>query len=181
MKPEWMSMALVGRIARPHGLRGHVVVSPETDFVAERFAPGAVLWTRLNDDVAPLRVAGARPHAQRLVVSFEGFDRIEDAERLAGQELRIAEAALRPLEPGRYYPHQLEGCQVETTRGERVGTVRRVEGGGGNSRLVIDGERGEVQVPLADDICRVIDVTGRRIVIDPPEGLVELNEREGRR
>ena len=77
---------------------------------------------------------GARP-----VVGFEGFERIEDAERLAGLELRVPEETLQPLAEGIYYQHQLIGCVVETVAGERVGEVVRVEGGAAGSLLVIDG------------------------------------------
>jgi 16S rRNA processing protein RimM len=84
---------------------------------------------------------------------------------------------LHPLAAGTYYEHQLEGCRVETMGGEVVGTVRRVEGGAGGSRLVVEGARGEVEVPLAQEICREIDVAAGIIRVDPPEGLLELNEK----
>ena len=169
-------MVLVGRIARPHGLRGDVVVNPETDFVADRFASGATLWTRSwrGDDV--LTVLRSRVQGRRPIVGFEGFECVEDAQRLVGQELRVPEADLVPLEPGTYYEHDLTGCRVETEAGQRVGTVTRVEGGAGNNRLVVDSPRGEVQIPLAREICREIDVAGKRITIVPPDGLLELNQ-----
>lgn len=169
-------MVLVGRIARPHGLKGHVVINPETDFVDKRFVPGAVLWTRSADGEQPLTVQTVRIQGRRPVVGFEGVGQIADAQRLAGRELRVPEDELQPLEPGTYYEHQLAGCEVVTVAGQRVGRVARVEGGAGGSRLVIDSERGEIQVPLASDICREIDIAAKRVVIAPPEGLLELNE-----
>ena len=172
----WDEMAVVGRVARPHGLRGDVVVNPETDFVADRFRPGATVWTRTAGREEELTIASARVQNGRPVVSFEGLSSIEAVERLAGQELRVPEESLQPLEPGRYYEHQLVGCAVETAEGAAVGTVARVESGAGGSRLVVQGARGEILVPLAVDICVEIDVVGRRIRIRPPEGLLELNE-----
>jgi 16S rRNA processing protein RimM len=169
-------MAVVGRVARPHGLRGDVVVNPETDFVAERFRPGATLWTRLAGCEEELTIASTRMQNGRPVVGFEGLSSIEAVERLAGLELRVPEASLQPLEPGRYYEHQLVGCSVDTADGTPVGTVVRVDTGAGGSRLVVEGARGEILVPLAVDICVEIDVGGRRIRIAPPEGLIELNE-----
>jgi 16S rRNA processing protein RimM len=169
-------MVLVGRITRPHGLRGQVIVTPETDFVEERFVPGAVMVTRSAAGEEELCIATARIQGNRPVIGFAGFERIEDVERLSGLELRVPEETLRPLAAGTYYEHQLAGCDVETAAGERLGVVRRVEGGSGSSRLVIDGPRGEIQVPLASEICREIDVAARRIRIEPPEGLLELNE-----
>jgi len=170
-------MALVGRIARPHGLKGQVAINPETDFVEERFAVGAVVWTRSNAGDEQLTVSSLRLQSGRPIVGFVGFDRIEDVERLAGQELRIPEEALQPLRPGTYYEHQLVGCVVETTTGDVIGEVAKVEGGAGASRLVIDGPRGEILIPLVVDICVEIDVATKRIRIDPPEGLLELNEK----
>jgi 16S rRNA processing protein RimM len=179
---EWEEMALVGRIARPHGLKGQVAVNPETDFVEERFAAGASVWTRSSAGEEQLTVASLRLQNGRPIVGFIGFDRIEDVERLAGQELRVPEDALQPLQAGTYYEHQLVGCVVETTTGDVIGEVAKVEGGAGASRLVVDGPRGEILIPLAVDICVDIDVARKRIRINPPEGLLELNEtRRGRR
>ena len=170
-------MVAVGLMVRPHGLKGHVVIKPETDFIEERFVAGAVLWTRPRAGTQPeeLTIGSVRVQNGRPVVTFTGFGAIDDIERLLGQELRIPEAALQPLEPGTYYEHQLAGCEVETVDGERVGVVARVEGGSGASQLVVNGERGEVMVPLADAICVEVDVTARRIRIAPPAGLLELN------
>jgi 16S rRNA processing protein RimM len=170
-------MALVGRIARPHGLRGQVVINPETDFVEERFAPGASVWTRSPRGEALLTVASMRVQNGRPVVGFTGFDRIEDVEGLAGQELRVPDTALQPLEAGMYYEHQLAGCCVETVGGDIVGEVSGVEGGAGATRLAINGPRGEILIPLAMDICVEIDVVNKRIRIEPPDGLLELNEK----
>lgn len=177
MSRDWDDMAVVGRIARPHGLKGQVVINPETDFVEERFAKGAILWTRSTAGEQQLTVVSMRVQNGRPIVGFDGFARIEDVEGLAGQELRIPEDMLQPLQPGVYYEHQLVGCTVETATGAVIGEVGAVEGGAGGSRLVIDGTRGEILIPLAVEICVEIDVANRRIRIEPPEGLLELNER----
>jgi 16S rRNA processing protein RimM len=174
----WDDMVLVGRIGRPHGLKGHVVVNPETDFAEERFVEGATLWTRSDHGDELLVITSARLQGARPIVAFEGFDRIEDVERLAGLELRVSEELLRPLAAGMYYRHQLIGCVVETAGGERIGEVARVEGGVAGSLLAIDGDHGEILIPLAVDICTTVDVEARRITIEPPDGLLELNERK---
>jgi 16S rRNA processing protein RimM len=168
-------MVLVGKVARPHGIRGQVVVNPETDFVNERFRVGATLWMR-DGDVTALTVNSFRVSGGRPVVGFDGFERIEDVERLAGHELRVPEDALQALLPGQFYHHQLAGCTVETVGGQTIGVVDRVEGGIGGSRLVVSGSRGEVLVPLATEICVDIDVDAKRIRINPPDGLLDLNE-----
>jgi 16S rRNA processing protein RimM len=177
----WQSMVLVGRVARPHGLRGHVLVNPETDFVAERFHAGAQLWTRVEGRDEALTVAEARLEGPRPILAFDGYDSVEAAEGLAGAELRIGESELQALPEGSYYLHQLAGCRVETTDGTPVGTVARVEGGAGAAVLAVDGARGEVLVPLAQEICVGIDVSARLIRVQMPEGLLELNETKARR
>jgi len=169
-------MALVGRIARPHGLRGDVVIAPATDFVEQRFRVGATLWTRSPRGDELLTVEAFRLQNGRPIVTFAGFARIEDVERLAGLELRIDAGELQPLEPGRYYEHDLVGCEVATAGQGVIGTVVRVEGGAGNARLVVAGAGGEMLIPLAVAICTSIDVAAKRIQVEPPEGLLEVNE-----
>ena len=170
-------MVLVGRIARPHGLRGQVAVNPETDFVEARFVTGATMWTRSDRGDETLTISSARVQSGRPIVGFEGFASIDDVERLAGLELRVPEESLRSLGEGVFYQHQLVGCIVTTGSGERIGEVIRVDGGAGGSVLVVNGARGEVLVPFAQHICVEVDIASRRIVIDPPDGLLELNEK----
>jgi 16S rRNA processing protein RimM len=174
---NWDQLVLVGRIARPHGIRGQVIVNPETDFVDERFRVGATFWTRSARGDEQLTVTSARVQNGRPVVAFEGFSSIEDVERLAGLDLRVPEEELLPLDAGVYYHHQLIGCVVETVGGERVGDVVRVEGGAAGSLLEVEGPRGEVLIPLVTEICVEIDVENKRIRIDPPEGLLDVNRR----
>jgi 16S rRNA processing protein RimM len=171
----WDDLVLVGRIARTHGNRGQVIVNPETDFPEQRFAAGAVLHTRRDGAEGTVRITASRMHQGRPIVSIEGIDTMTDAEGLAGLELRVPESSLAPLPPGTFYHHQLVGCEVSTTAGRVLGPVRKVEGGAGTARLVIGEGRGEVQIPLVDALCVAIDVGARRIVVDPPEGLLDLN------
>ena len=170
-------MVLVGRIARPHGLRGQVIVNPETDFVEDRFVTGATVWARSDRGDEALTITSARVQNGRPVIAFAGYSNIEDAERLAGLELRVPEETLPALGDGVYYQHQLVGCEVETVAGAPVGEVSRVDGGAGGSLLAVRGVRGEVLIPLAQHICVEIDVAAKRIRIDPPDGLLELNEK----
>jgi 16S rRNA processing protein RimM len=171
-------MVLVGRIGRTNGIRGQVAVNAETDFAENRFTPGAVFWTR--GGAGQLVVATVRFQNGKPIVGFEGVTTPEAAEQLRGGELRVPEAMLPSLDEGVYYHHQLEGCVVETVAGDRVGVVARVDGGTGGSLLVVDGGRGEVLIPLAVDICVEIDIAARMIRIAPPEGLLEVNERQER-
>jgi 16S rRNA processing protein RimM len=168
-------MVRVGQIARTHGHRGHVILNADTDFPETRFAPGAAVYTWRGGRLDTLTVSAFRMHQGRPVVGFDGIDTMTDAEQLAGLELRIPESALMPLPEGRYYEHDLIGCVLVTKTGRELGPVRAVEGGAGVTRLIVGSGRGEIQVPLVDAICPVIDIAGKRIVIDPPDGLLDVN------
>ena len=168
-------MAAVGRIARAHGIRGQVIVNLDTDFPGERFQPGAELFVERNGTVQALTLTTVRFHGDRPVIGIEGVETMNDAEALAGRELRVPVDRLVPLPGGTFYRHDLMGCRVETSAGEPVGTVEQVEGTLRGSRLVVATSRGEVLIPLVAEICTTIDPAGKRIVIDPPEGLLELN------
>jgi len=169
-------MALVGRIGRPHGIRGHVLITPDTDFVKDRFKIGSVFWIQASTGEELLTLATVRFNQGRPIVSFKGFESIESIAQLTGSELRIVEEDLSPLESGKFYHHQLIDSVVETLKGEHIGKVIRVEGSLNASRLVVQGSRDQIQIPLAVDICVEIDPKKKRIRINPPIGLLELNE-----
>jgi 16S rRNA processing protein RimM len=170
-------MAIVGRIARPHGIRGQVIVNPETDFPEERFAVGATLFVNRGGRIEPVTVTTLRLQQGRPVIGIEGIADMNGAQELAGLEFRVPVERLSALPDGMFYHHDLVGCVVATTGGEVVGTVSAVEGEAGNTRLVVASKRGEVLVPLAHDICTAIEPAAKRILIAPPPGLLELNER----
>ena len=166
-------MVLVGRIARQHGLRGEVVIHPETDFPELRFAEGATVYVRRGDRVEALQVDRSRAHAGRPLVGFRGVETLEDAEALGRGELRIPESALAPLPEGEYYWYQYIGARVRTEAGDEVGAVVRVEPTGGTGMLVVQRGEEEVQVPLTPAMCPVLRPD--LIVVRPPDGLLDLN------
>jgi 16S rRNA processing protein RimM len=169
-------MALVGHVARPHGLRGQVVVNPETDFPQDRFRPGAELFIYREGRLSSVTVTTVRFHRDRPIIGLQGLSDVTEASELAGSELRVPRESLASLPDGTFYWHDLVGCAVETIGGGAVGVVSRVEGTMRGSRLVVTVQDREVLVPLAGEICHTIDIGERRIVIDPPEGLLELND-----
>ena len=172
----WDDLVVVARVARPHGRRGEVILNLETDFPERRFAPGNRLVVRRGAGAEDLVVRSVWFMKARPVVGFEGFESIDDAETLAGRELRIPAADLAELPPGMFYHHDLVGCRVETSGGEAVGEVVAVEGSGEASRLVVETPRGEELIPLVGEMVPLVDTRARRIVIEAPEGLLGLNE-----
>jgi 16S rRNA processing protein RimM len=179
--PDWDAMAVVGWVARTHGIRGEVIVNPETDFPEQRFRAGARFYVRRGGHLEHLDVSASRLHQGRPILVIDGIDSMTAAEALAGLELRVPDTDLEALEDGTYYRHQLVGCRVETVDGRAVGVVTAVSGPLERSHLVVHGDGGEVLVPLVAPICRVIEPATGRIVIDPPPGLLELNTTAGLR
>ena len=173
---DWDDAILVGVVARPHGNRGEVIVNSETDFPEERFQVGAKLRTRRKDGTEQLlEVTSMRVHQGRPILGLVGYASMNDAERLAGVELRVDEAdAGGQLPAGEYYQRDLIGCAVVTEGGESIGRVTAVEGERSQSRLVVTGGRREVLIPLVDEICTV-DLAARRITVRPPQGLLDVN------
>lgn len=154
-----MTLLEVGRVAKPHGLKGQVVVAMSTNRPAERLVRGALLSTDRGD----LRVVAAAPHQNRWLVTFEGVVDRDSADSLRGVAL-MAE----PLEEdGTLWVHELIGAQVVDVAGRHLGSVEAIEASPASDLLVLPGER---LVPL-------VFVTERRedgtVVIDPPPGLLD--------
>ena len=167
-------LVLIGRIARTHGVRGDVLVNPETDFPEERFVEGRVLQLEMAGRSEPITIETVRFHQGRPLVGFAGVETMDAAEAIVGAELKVPEAELPPLPDGTYYRHDLVGCEVRTKDGQVVGKVTDVEGSLERSRLVVARKGGELLVPMVETICVEVDPVGKRIVIDPPEGLLDL-------
>ena len=167
-------LILIGRIARTHGVRGDVIVNPETDFPDERFVEGRVLQLDMPGRSEAVTIEAVRFHQGRPIVSFAGVETMDAAEAVIGAELKVPEAELPPLPDGTYYRHDLVGCEVTDTQGHAIGRVTSVDGPLEQSRLVIAGPRGEVMVPMVGGICVSVDPAAKRIVVDPPAGLLDL-------
>jgi 16S rRNA processing protein RimM len=168
-------LVAIGEIGRPHGLRGEVRVTPLTDR-PERFETlrECVLWDEAHDRREPCRIIGARMHGGTLVVAVAGYDTPEAAAALTGRLLAVPEADALPPPEGHFYPWQLVGCRVVTEEGRDVGRVLRVEGSPAQDLWVIGDDSHEHLVPAVAEIVREVDLSGRRVVIRPPEGLLEL-------
>ena len=169
---------LVGVVVRPHGLGGELVVDVHTDSPEERFAPGAVLARTAADGAAvgELTVTSARPHSGRLLVRFaEAPDRTA-AEELRGSRLLVDPTDLPPTgDPDEFHVHQLEGLAAELVDGTPVGTVREiVHGPGGELLALARPDRPDALVPFVRAIVPTVDLDGGRVVLDPPEGLLDL-------
>ena len=168
-------LVVIGEIARPHGLRGEMRVTPLTDR-PERFADvtECVLWDRARDTRESCRVTGARRQGAAVLISLAGCETVEAAAALVGRLVALPEAEALPLPPGRFYPWQLEGCRVSTDDGREVGRVIRIEQSAAQDLWVVSDGTRECLIPAVAEIVLEVDVAARRVVIRPPEGLLEL-------
>lgn len=126
----------------------------------------------------PAEIESVWSHRGRLVLKFRGVDSISDAERLRGVEVCIPASERLELPAGEYYVSDLTGCEViERHTGARVGRVGGLWECGGPGLLKVEPEGGgeELLIPFAKSICVEIDVEGRRIVVDLPQGLKDVN------
>lgn len=167
-------LLLVGRVARAHGNKGQVIVNPESDFAGDRFVEGNALIVEHAGRQTERRIASVRFQQGRPIIALDGVETMNDAEALAGADLKMPVSALPPLPAQTFYRHDLVGCEVRTKDGQAIGSVTRIEGTLERSLLVVARQGGEVMVPMVDAICLSVDPAGKTIVIDPPEGLLEL-------
>ncbi len=162
---------VVGRIGRPHGLHGELMVQVRTDSPEQRFAPGACLGAGTG---RTLTVDAARPHAGQLLVRFAGVADRDAAAQLRGVLLTVDATELPALDdPDEFYDHQLEGLAVVGSDGAQLGTVREVVHAPASDLLVVQTDRGEALVPFVHAIVPEVDLAGGRVVLDPPAGLLD--------
>ncbi len=167
-------LVAVGRIGPAHGLRGEVIVVPFTDQPDERFAPGAVLVAEPGD-TGPLTVESSRWQGKRMVVRFAGVVDRSGAEALRGTDLLIPAADRPDLDdPDDFYDTDLIGLAAATVDGRALGPVRDVVHGPAADYLVVEVDGQERLVPFLAAMVPSVDVAGGKVVIDPPEGLLEL-------
>jgi 16S rRNA processing protein RimM len=166
----------VGEVLRPHGLGGVVRVRVLTDRPEERFRQlrDCVLLDPETDRSEPCRIAWCRVEDEITLVKMEGIDSPERARPLSGKLLAIDRTLALPPPEGHFYPWQMEGARVETPDGRLAGSFVGIEGGGSQDLWIIAHGGRERLIPAVAGIVVEVNVRERRIVIDPPEGLLEL-------
>jgi 16S rRNA processing protein RimM len=169
------SLVSVARAVRTRGLIGEVVADLLTDF-PERFeALEQVIGVTPTGDRKVLEIEDCWLQNDRIVFKFVGYDTIEAGQELVGYDFCVPEIDRVALEEDEYYDFELEGCVVSKVSGETVGTVSSILKTGGTEILVIKtSDEKDVLVPLAESMVVKIDTAAKTIVIDPPEGLLEL-------
>lgn len=169
---------VVGRIGRPHGVRGEVTVEVHTDDPDARFAPGTTLATD-PADAGPVTVAGARWHKGILLLSLVGVEDRDAAEALRDTLLVIDSADVpRSTDPDEFHDAELIGLKVLTVAGERVGEVVDVLHHGQDLLVVQRPSRSTAYIPFVKALVPEVDLDRGVLVVDAPPGLLDLGEAE---
>jgi 16S rRNA processing protein RimM len=172
-QPSYIAIA---RIARTRGIRGEVLADLYTDF-PDRFSALERVWLEFADGRRLcVTVEDTWEHKGRRVLKFLGIDDIGSAEAFVGCWVQVPAEQAMKLPEGTYFDHDLVGCSVQDTGGNHLGVVEEVLRVAGNSQLVVKGPDREYLIPAVDNICIRISIAEKKIQIDPPEGLMDLDK-----
>lgn len=169
-------LVVIGEVTRPHGVRGAVRVTLQTDR-PDRFdgLRECLLWDPASDARTPVRIRSAQRQGDGgVLLSLTGCESPEAARRLVGQLIALPRAQAVPAPPGHAYPWQLAGCRVELPDGRVVGLLERVEPSPAQDLWVVRGPEREHLVPAVPEIVVEVDLDAKRVVIRPPEGLLDI-------
>ena len=166
---------VVARVGKPHGLRGEVTVQAHTDDPQGRFVPGAVFATE-PPGRGPLTLRTVRVHQGTYLLAFEGHPDRTAAEALRGTRLLVAADEADDADDEGWREEDLLGFEVVLPDGSTVGTVSALHVRPVQDLLEVRTGRGEVLVPFVEELVPEVDEEARRVVVDPPPGLLELGE-----
>jgi 16S rRNA processing protein RimM len=171
---------VVGHLAKAHGTKGEMFVLPLTDHPEGTYASGVVVLLGRVDgdapdpDLPPLRIRAVRPFRDGFLVTFHGVEDRNQAELLRGTYAYREASELEPLADGELFHYQMVGMDVYTLDGTRLGAVTHVWELQPVDLLEVRGEHKEYMIPFLEAVVVEVDAEGRRLVIDPPEGLLDL-------
>jgi 16S rRNA processing protein RimM len=174
-----LDTVVVGRIGRPHGVRGLATVEVRTDDPDVRFAPGTALTTD-PPERGPITVVGRKWHSGTLLLQLADpsgnvFGTREDVETLRDTLLLVPVSALPAIEdPDSFYDHQLIGLAARLSDGTELGTITVVRHEAQDLLVVRGPDGSELLIPFVSAIVPTVDLDGGFVVVDPPEGLLEL-------
>lgn len=172
-EPPGEELLVVGRIIRPHGVRGAVIVAVESDWPEERFRQGAVLLLETGRGTTEVTVDSASPHKGAMLVQLSGTDDRTAAEGLKGRNLFVRAGEAASLGEGEYWAHELVGMRALDEDGMALGVVAEVICRETQDLLVVSDESGdEFQVPFVEEFIKRVDTRERKVVIKVIEGMV---------
>lgn len=170
--PDPAGLVTVGRVVRPHGLRGEVSVRLETDF-PERFERLSDVYLVRSGRVEAARITGRRPHRGGLLLTFHGIGDLDAAEGLRGVDIAVSRDAAVALGKGAFYVFEVLGLRVRTEEGRLLGTVVEVMRAPANDVYVVRGDAGEILLPATREVVRRVDPASGEMVVELLPGMEE--------
>ncbi len=167
------SIVPLGKIVTTHGLNGWLKLNP-FNLDTTVLASGTEVILEKPGNQTAHRVEACNPQRNQFLVKLEDVNNIDDATRHIGATLCVSEAALEALEPGQYYHYQVVGFEVYDLSGERIGTISATMSTAGGELYVIQGPEKEHLIPAVKEFIEKVDFTARRVIVNPPEGLLDL-------
>lgn len=166
-EPEFL---VVGKLGRPHGVRGEIVMDVYTEF-PERLAPGVTVL--VGPHYQPLQISKTRPHSRGMLLGFEGYQSREEIAELRNMLVQVRTADRPELPEGDYYHHQLLGLRVIEENGVGIGSITAIINTGANDVYVIQSESGEeVLIPAIESVVKDIDLENNQVTIHLLPGLM---------
>ncbi len=169
------SYVVLGRVRRPHGVRGEIRVEIITDY-PERVAMHDHLYLAppgRSDHAERCQVESVRPHKGVLLIKLAGYNDREAADGLRGMLVQLPVEEAVPLEEEEYYYFQLEGVEVETETGEYLGRVIEVLEPGAHDVYLVEGPRGEILIPAIEDVILELDLEMGKMLVRPLPGMLK--------
>ncbi|HEY2987046.1 MAG TPA: ribosome maturation factor RimM [Candidatus Binatia bacterium] len=163
----------LGEIVATHGIDGWLKLRPYNPNSPTLLATQEIFLEK-NGARSPQRLESVKPHKNQLLVRLAGVDGINAAKKWIGSTVSVVEAQLPPLNPDEYYYYQVVGLDVFDTKSNRIGTIARITSTPACDLYVVEGEAKEYLIPVTKEVIEKIDLAAGRVIIDPPEGLLEL-------
>lgn len=163
---------IIGRVVRPHGIRGELRVTPDTDF-PERLSELREAVLLRGGQVSTVRVERTRSHGREVLVKLAGIDSIEAAEQWRGAQMAVPRSQAAALPQGRHYVSDVIGLRVQTEAGEELGRVAEIVRTGSNDVYVVRGLRRDYLIPAISTVVTRLDPVAGLLVIRPLPGMLE--------
>lgn len=164
----------LGEIVTTQGLNGWLKVNCFNLSTTALASGVEVVLQKRGDEASAYRIEAARRHGSQMLIKLTGVDNIDAAAALVGSVLCLLETGLESLGPGQYYHYQVIGFEVFTVDGERVGEIISTLATVGGELYVVDDAGREHLIPAVKEFIERVDFSARRMIINPPEGLLDL-------
>lgn len=166
----------MGKVLRPHGLEGKLRILSYAESEKSFLRPGTVILKTEGGEPCEYEVSSVKPHKNVLLLKLKGLTSPEEAERYRGAGIYLKKSLVVREREDEFFWHEIIGLRVHLSTGKYIGTVREIFQTGSNDIYVVRGGEKEILIPAIHDVVRGIDLVGKKMIIFPMEGLLDINE-----